>query len=218
MRQVHQFEQIVDQPRALCFGDVVARREEIQVLPDLHIVIDAKEVRHIAYRAAKCTRVFRHFMSSHKRLSRRRQHERGENAHGAGLACAVWPHEAVNRTARNLQRQMIYRGKFAITLHQVSRLNDQIRVYNRMLWLCLCCFHYVSPYLGYTAKTTGTGASPGVICEGPPVCRYMQVAEPPSRFNAISTSSPDTPNQRAISVKDTPVNGVTIIRTRPCVS
>ena len=44
--EVHQLEEIADDPPAAVGRDPVAAREEVQVLPDLHVVVDPERVRH----------------------------------------------------------------------------------------------------------------------------------------------------------------------------
>src|SRR3972149_5325576 len=122
--ELDQLEEIVDQTVALVFRDLVARGEEVKVLPDLHVVIHAEEVGHISDQPPNPARVLADRLACHPGVPAARLQQRGQHPNGAGFAGAVWADEAEQLTLINRQVQVLDRSKLTIVLVEVADLDD----------------------------------------------------------------------------------------------
>ena len=58
VRQVQQFQNVADDALTLCLADLVGHCEEIQELPNLHAIVDAKGIGHVTHAAAHVHWIF----------------------------------------------------------------------------------------------------------------------------------------------------------------
>ncbi len=92
--EVHQLEQVADHPSPRGGRQAVAAREEVQVLPDLHVVVDPEDVRHEPEDAPDLVRVPCHGPAGDLRVAGRRLQEGRQDPERRGLAGAVRPDQA----------------------------------------------------------------------------------------------------------------------------
>ena len=91
--QVDQVEQVADHPPPAGGGNPIAAAEEVQVLPDLHVVVDAERIRHESRDAAHLVGVPRDRVAADLGLARVRLEQGREDAQGGRLSRAVRPDE-----------------------------------------------------------------------------------------------------------------------------
>ena len=92
--EIDEVEEVADHPPAAIGGDVVAASEEVEILPDLHVVVNAEHVWHEAEDATRLVGVPPHGDAGDFSLARRRRQERRENPKSRGLARPVRSDEA----------------------------------------------------------------------------------------------------------------------------
>ena len=114
--QVYQGQQVVNHARAGGSGDVVAGGEEVEILPDLHVVVDAEEVGHVADGAADGDRLFGDGVAGNPRLAGGRPQQRGQDAHRRRLARAVGADEAEDGPLLDAEGQVFDGGQVAVAL------------------------------------------------------------------------------------------------------
>ena len=103
--QVHQLQQVADHAPPPLGVDAVAAGEEVQVLPDLHVVVDPERVRHEPEDAPDVVRVPAHGGAGDLRVAAVGDEQRGEDAQGRGLAGAVRADEAEDLALRDVEVQ-----------------------------------------------------------------------------------------------------------------
>ena len=91
--EVDELQEVADRPASLRGRQAVAASEEVQVLPDLHVVVDPEHVRHEPEDAPDLVGVPRHGPAGDLGDARRRLQERGQDPERRGLAGAVRPDE-----------------------------------------------------------------------------------------------------------------------------
>ena len=91
--EIDQLEQVGDHPAAGGRRDAVAAGEEIEVLPNLHVVVDPERIRHEPEDAAHLVGVPRDGHAGDLGRAGGRCQQRGEDAERRGLARAIRPHQ-----------------------------------------------------------------------------------------------------------------------------
>ena len=86
----------------------VGAGEEVEVLPHRHVGISTVAVRHVADHAAHLVGIIDGAESTHRAVARRRQVERGKNAHGGGFARAVRADEAKDLAGIETETDVAY--------------------------------------------------------------------------------------------------------------
>src|SRR3990172_452989 len=122
--ELDQLEQITDQPGAPVHRDLVARGEEVQVLPHLHVVIDAKEVRHVSDQTPDSARILADRVTRHPGVAAARSQQRRQHANSAGLAGSVWADETEQIPLVDRQVQVFDRSQLAIGLAQIADFHE----------------------------------------------------------------------------------------------
>ena len=92
--EVDELEEVADHPSPPGGRDPVAAGEEVEVLPDLHVVVDPEDVRHEAEDAPDLVGVPGDGEAGDLGLAARRPQQRGEDAQRGRLAGAVGPDQA----------------------------------------------------------------------------------------------------------------------------
>ena len=101
--QVDQLQEVADHPPTGGRRDAVAASEEVEVLPDLHVVVDPECVRHEAEDATHLVGVPGDRPAGDLGVAARRQEEGGQDAQGRRLAGAVRPDQAEDLTGLDVQ-------------------------------------------------------------------------------------------------------------------
>src|SRR6185436_3901003 len=122
--EIDQLEQVTDHPLALGRPETIAPTEEVQVLPDLHVVVDPKGVGHVAEDATYClgvpaNRRARDLGVAARRLEQGRQHPE----HGR-LAGPVRADESEDLAAFDREVDARNRHGAVVAFEQPVRLDD----------------------------------------------------------------------------------------------
>src|SRR5439155_9328471 len=92
--KTHDLEQVAGHPGAALGTDPVAASEEIEVLPDSQVVVDAVEVRHVADAAPNLDGILHHGDATHPCLARGGRQQGGQHLHHGRLPRPVGSHQA----------------------------------------------------------------------------------------------------------------------------
>ncbi len=118
-RQADELEQFVHNRFAAMLRLAVARGVEVKVLGNSELVVDAKEVRHVADPAVHLLRLFGDVCATDRSVSAGGFQERREYPEGRRFPGAVRPDKAEDLTFGHLKRDIVERGSLAIDLGQV---------------------------------------------------------------------------------------------------
>src|SRR5574344_1572408 len=102
---------------------LVTSAEEIEILDDEHILVDAESIRHIADQAANLIALFMNIIAVNTGCARGRSQEKGEYFQGGRFAGAVAADEAENITPAHLKIQATEGGQLSIGMREVKRFN-----------------------------------------------------------------------------------------------
>ena len=118
-------EQLADHPGPSRGRDAVAAPEEVEVLPDPQVVVDAVEVGHVADPTPHLDRVGHDVDAADQRLARGRRQQGGQHLHGGRLAGAVRADQAVDLPGADHQVDAGHRQLVVVALDQAARLDDR---------------------------------------------------------------------------------------------
>ena len=125
--EAHDLQQLPDHGAAPRRRHVVAAREEVEVLPDPQVVVDAVEVGHVADPAAHLDGVLGDGDPAHQRLPGGRGEQGGQDAHGGRLARAVGADEAVDLARADEEVDAGQRQLVVVALGEAARLDHRGR-------------------------------------------------------------------------------------------
>ena len=121
--QVEQLQHVVDDLLPLALADLVGHREEIEKLPDLHAVIHAEIVGHVAHALPHRHRVLRHAVAVDDSLAAAGLQQRGQKADRRALARAVGADEAEHLARADLEVQRLDRAEVAVVFAEVDQFD-----------------------------------------------------------------------------------------------
>ena len=75
-------------------GHSAQRSHVLQIVGDRHVGVEGHRFRQVAHAAAHFQGLFHHVVAVQRHRAAGGRQEAGQDAHGGGLACAVWPQEA----------------------------------------------------------------------------------------------------------------------------
>ncbi len=122
--EVDELEEVADHASSAGRRDAVAASEEVEVLPDLHVVVDPEHVRHEPDDAPHLIGVPGHRPARDLGLPGRRTKERGEHAQDRGLAGAVGPDQPEDLTGLDRQVDAGHRQRAVVPLDQALGPQD----------------------------------------------------------------------------------------------
>ena len=122
--EVDELEQVADHPAAAVRRQAVAAPEEVQVLPDLHVVVDAEAVRHVPDDAAHAVGVAADRGPGHLGIAGRRDEQRGQDPERRRLARPVGPHEAEDLAGRDLEVEAAEGQRAVVALDEPAGGDD----------------------------------------------------------------------------------------------
>ena len=122
--EVDQVEQVADHLAPPPRRQPVAAGEEVEVLPDLHVVVDAEGVGHVADDPPRGGRLAADRDAADEGVAGGRREERGEHAQRRRLACAVRPHQAEDLVLADDQVEPADGEGAVEALGQAPRLDD----------------------------------------------------------------------------------------------
>ena len=99
---------------------LIGHREKVEELPDLHAVVDAEAVGHVAHAAAHGQRVLAHAMPVDDPFAAGGLQQRGQEADARALAGAVGTDEAEHLAGFDLQVQLIDGQQVVVTFREVN--------------------------------------------------------------------------------------------------
>src|SRR5439155_14718440 len=99
--EANEFEDVIDCFLALRRRNFVTGAEEVEVLGDLHVFIDAKKIGHVANDVAHRVGIANDVVTEHARLPSRGREEGGENSECGRFACAIGANEPKEIAAMN---------------------------------------------------------------------------------------------------------------------
>ena len=103
--------------------DLVGHGEEVEELPDLHAVVDAEVVGHVADAAADGHRVLRDAVAVDDALAAAGLEQRGQKADGRALAGAVGADEAEHLAGLDLEIQALDGREVAVVFAEVDEFD-----------------------------------------------------------------------------------------------
>ena len=124
VREVDQLEQVADDAPPLGRTEAVAPTEEVQVLPDLHVVVDPERVRHVAEDAAHRLGVPADRFTGDPGIAGSRFEERREHPQHRRLARAVGADEPEDLARLDGQVHAADRDGPVVALHEPRCLDD----------------------------------------------------------------------------------------------
>ena len=124
VREVDQLEQVADHAPPLGGSEAVAPTEEVQVLPDLHVVVHPEHVRHVAEDATNRLGVPAHRFAGDRGVARGRGEERREHPQHRRLAGAVRTDEAEDLALLDRQVHAADGDRAVVALHEPGGLDD----------------------------------------------------------------------------------------------
>ena len=104
-------------------GNLVGDGEEVQKLPDLHAVVDAEVVGHVADAFADADRILRDAVAVDDAFAGGGAEQRGEKADGRALAGAVGADEAEHLAGADLEIQIGDGHEVAVDLGEVGKFD-----------------------------------------------------------------------------------------------
>jgi hypothetical protein len=122
--EVHQVQEVADHPPPALGGNAVAAGEEVQVLPDLHVVVDPEAVRHEPEDATHVVGVPANRRARDLGVAPVRDQERGEDPQRRRLAGAVRPHEPEDLALGDVQVQPAHGERLVVALDQARGRDD----------------------------------------------------------------------------------------------
>ena len=122
--EVDELEQVGDHPPPPRRPDAVAAREEVQVFPHLHVVVDAERVRHEPEDAPDLVRVPGDGHAGDLGLARRRQQQRRQDPQRRRLAGAVGPDETEDLALLHRQVDAGHGERAVVALDQALGADD----------------------------------------------------------------------------------------------
>ncbi len=125
VREVDQLEEVADHPLALGGAEAVAATEEVEVLPDLHVVVDPERVRHVAEDAPNRHRVPANRLAGDQRVARGGDEERRQHAQHRRLAGAVRADEPEDLAGVYVEVDAADRERAVVALDEPRRLDDR---------------------------------------------------------------------------------------------
>ena len=130
VREVEQLQHVADDGFAAAARNLVGDGEEVQELPDLHAVVDAEVVGHVADALADADRVARDAVAVDGAFAGGGPEQRGEEANRGALAGAVGADEAEHLAGADLEIQVLDGDEFAVDLGEVAEFDHggEIRV------------------------------------------------------------------------------------------
>ncbi len=124
VRETDDLEQLADHRRSPGGGDAVAAGEEVEVLPDAKVVVDAVEVGHVADAASNLDGVGGDGDAGDERLTRRRSEQRGQDLHRRRLAGPVRADEAEDLAVADDEVEARDGELVVVALHEAAGLDD----------------------------------------------------------------------------------------------
>ena len=118
--QIQQGQNVVDHLLAPHAGNLVRHREEIQEFPDLHPVVHAEIVGHIAHAAPHVQRLLADAKAVDRAIARRGLEQRGQKTDRRALAGAVGPDEAKQLARRDLEIQALDGGEVVVLFVKIG--------------------------------------------------------------------------------------------------
>ena len=122
--EVDELEQVADHPAPRRRAEAVAAGEEVEVLPDLHVVVDPERVRHEPEDATYLVGVPGDGPAGDLGLTGRRQQERREHPERRGLARAVRPDETEDLALGDVEVDAGHRDRPVVALDQAVGADD----------------------------------------------------------------------------------------------
>jgi len=125
---VPQPEALHQQPGPLAAGaivEMIQAGEEIEVFEGLHALVEAVLFGQHAHPEAHLLRLGDGIVTGNPGPAEGRLEDRGQHAHGGGLARAVRPQQGQDAAGFHLQRHMVYRPEAAKVLGQLPRFKHQ---------------------------------------------------------------------------------------------
>ena len=123
--QVQQFHDVVQDLPPPGAGKLIGHGEEVEELPDLHAVVDAEAVGHVAHAPPHGQRVLAHAMAVDDPLAAGGLQQRGQEADGRALARPVGTDEAEHLAGLDLQVQLIDGQKVVVALAEVNEFDHR---------------------------------------------------------------------------------------------
>ena len=123
--EVDQLQEIADDPLPGGGREAVAAGEEVEVLPDPHVVVDPERVRHEAEDATDLVGVPAHRPAGDLGLAGRRLEERGQDPEGRRLAGAVGPDQAEDLALLDVEVEAGDGERLVVALHEALGLDDR---------------------------------------------------------------------------------------------
>ena len=124
--QADQLEHVVDRLLALGRTDAVARREKVEVLGHLHVLVHAEKIRHVAEDAPYLVGLGHHVVSHHPGRAGRGRQEGGQDAQRGGFAGAVRADEPEQVPLVDREVEGIERGQVAVVPRKAERLDGGV--------------------------------------------------------------------------------------------
>ena len=121
--EVEQLEHVADDGFAAAARDLVGDGEEVQELPDLHAVVHAEVVGHVADAFADADRVARDAVAVDGAFAGGGAEQRGQEADGRAFAGAVGADEAEHLAGADLEIQVRHGDEFAVDLGEVAEFD-----------------------------------------------------------------------------------------------
>ena len=122
--QIQQIEHVADDLLPPAAGNLVGHGEKVQELPDLHAVVDAEVVGHVADAAAHAQRIAADAMPVDHAVAAGGLQQRGQEADRGALARPVGTDEAEHLARLDLQGQAIDRQQVAVAFGEIGRVRS----------------------------------------------------------------------------------------------
>ena len=119
--QVDQLQQVADHLAPPGGRNAVAAGEEVEVLPDPHVVVDAERVGHVADGPAHRVRLAPDAVAADLRVARGGHEQRREHLERRGLARAVGPDEPEDLALLDLEVDARHGHRAPVALDQPDR-------------------------------------------------------------------------------------------------
>ena len=107
-------------------GDPVQPRHEVQIAPHGHLRIDRRGLGKVAYGLAGGHRLGDDIVAGDEGAPARGRQVAGQDAHGGGLACAVWAEEAHDLSAIGAEGDLLQRGRRTVVAREVIDLDHHL--------------------------------------------------------------------------------------------
>ena len=160
--EVHEVEQVADHPPPAVGRDAVAAGEEVQVLPDLHVVVDPERVRHEAEDATDVVGVPAHARTRRSRRPRVGHEQRRQDPQRRGLAGAVGADQAEDLALADVEVEAGDGERAVVALDEPRGVDDRAHLTVPVIWtwnwkpmpswLSLTNFTWTCPVAGLTQR------------------------------------------------------------------